>query len=95
MATPHSLECAKSNFRYPLINPPPELFDRMRGTGWAPVINSPPPNSGHYVIEPTLDFAHFWLGGVATGIRVLGINLVQQTTFGLPKTCLPQFGDTE
>ena len=75
MATFPSQKCAKSNFRYPLITPPPspELVDQMRGRGWTPH-NKPLPHSGHYVIEPTLDFAHFLLGGVATGIRVLGIN---------------------
>ena len=59
----------------PITLPPPELVYRMRGMGWAPRNLPLPLHSGHYVIKPTLDFAHFWLGGVATGFRILRINL--------------------
>ena len=54
-----------------------ELVDRMQGTGWVgPPLLLPPPiplRTGHFVIEPMLDFAHFWLRSVATG-SVLRIN---------------------
>ena len=76
MATPPLAKSVQSPIldTSPLIPPPPELVDRMRGTGWAPVITSPAPLRTLLHRAYAADFAHFWLERVATGFRVLGIS---------------------